>query len=139
MEVSKNDTVYKNKKFKYEVCVKDSLSKEIAVKSVSQEWLEENIAIEYWEYIQRHEQSKGWFIVSRDDAVDESKLMKSKPSIINQKNGRKQSSHSNQYTSIIQEVKTDIKLNSFDLSSNLRRRKIILLNQSLDIKKKRLL
>ena len=29
IEVSKNEVVYKNKKFKYEVCVKDSFSKEI--------------------------------------------------------------------------------------------------------------
>ena len=48
MEVNKNEVVYKKKIFKYEVCVKDSFSKETAVKSISQEWLEENIAIEYW-------------------------------------------------------------------------------------------
>ena len=77
MEVNKNEVVYKNKTFKYEVCVKDSFSKEIAVKSISQEWLEENIAFEYWEYIQKHEQNKAWFIVSRDDGVeDEFELMK---------------------------------------------------------------
>ena len=29
MEVNKNEGIYKNKKFKYEVCVKDSFSKEI--------------------------------------------------------------------------------------------------------------
>ena len=45
MEVNKNEVVYKNKKFKYEVCVKDSFSKEIAVKSISQEWLEKKMAI----------------------------------------------------------------------------------------------
>ena len=77
IDIKKDQITYKKKKFKYEVCVQETYTNELNIKPISHDWLQENLDSKYWDYIEKYEDNKSWFIVSREDAKeDESELMK---------------------------------------------------------------